>query len=119
VANIQAMTYHKHYYPDEHTGICVVRRKDESDEELLKRFRKKFSKSGIAKEFREKMYYEKPSDRKRRKKVQSIRAIQKEEEKLEKLKEKIIRKKKKQKKGAKQNDRSNRRQSYSTSSEEK
>lgn len=113
---IQAMSYHKHYYPDEHTGICVVRRKGESDEELLKRFRKKFSKSGIAKEVRENMYYEKPSDKRRRKRIQSIRAIQKEEAKMEKIKEKIKRKKKKQQKGAKKDDRSNRRQSYSASS---
>lgn len=116
---IQAMSQHKHYYPDEHRGICVVRRKGEGDEEFLKRFRKKFSKSGIAKEVRERMYYEKPSDKKRRKRIQSIRAIQKEEAKLEKIKEKIQRKRKKQRrKGAKQNDRSNWRQSNSTGSKE-
>lgn len=117
--NIQAMSYHKHYYPDEHTGICVVRRKGEKDEEFLKRFRKKFSKSGIAKEVRERMYYEKPSDKKRRKRIQSIRAIQKEEAKIEKIKEKISKKRKKRWKGAKGDDRSNWRQDSSSSSEEK
>lgn len=78
----------KYYRPEESTGICVVRKDNESDEDLLKRFRKKFSKSGIMREIREKMYYEKPSDRRRRKKAQSIRMIEREEEKLQKLKEK-------------------------------
>ena len=71
---------HKHYYPQENNGICVVRRKGESDEELLKRFRKKYSKSGIARELKERMFYEKPSDKRRRKKNQCIRNIQREEE---------------------------------------
>jgi len=87
----------KFYNAAEHSGICVVKRKNESDEELIRRFRKKFSKSGLAKEIREKMYYEKPSYRKRRKQAQSIRLIKKEEEKIQKLKERSIKFKKKQK----------------------
>lgn len=83
----------KYFYSEEHTGICVVRRKGESDDNLLKRFRKKYSKSGLSKELREKMYFEKPSDKKRRKKAQSIRAIKRDEEKAEKLNKKIERKK--------------------------
>lgn len=82
------MSNNSNYYkPDEHTGICVVKRKGESAEDLIRRFRKKFSKSGLAKEFREKMYFEKPSERRRRKKAQSLRLLKKEEEKIEKLKE--------------------------------
>lgn len=80
-------TYQKHYYPDEHSGICVVRRKGESDEDLLKRFRKKYSKSGLAKELRDRMYYEKPSQKRRRKKMQSIRLIQREAQKMEEMQE--------------------------------
>ena len=87
----------KYYNAEEHSGICVVKRKNESDEDFIKRFRKKFSKSGLAKEIREKMYFEKPSDKKRRKKAQSIRLLKKEEEKIEKLKERAIKFKKKQK----------------------
>jgi len=87
----------KYYNAEEHSGICVVKRKNESDEDFIKRFRKKFSKSGLAKEIREKMYFEKPSDKKRRKKAQSIRLLKKEEEKIEKLKERSIKFKKKQK----------------------
>ena len=76
-----------YYKPDEYNGICVVKRKGEGDEELIRRFRKKYSKSGLAKELRERMYFEKPSNKKRRKKAQSIRLIKKEEEKVQKLKE--------------------------------
>lgn len=76
-----------YYKPDEYNGICVVRRKGENDEDLIRRFRKKFSKSGLAKELRERMYFEKPSNKKRRKKAQSIRLLKKEEDKVQKLKE--------------------------------
>lgn len=100
------MSYHKYYHPGERSGICVVRRKNESSEELLKRFRKKFSKSGISKEIRDRMYFEKPSDKKRRKKVQSIRTLQREEEKVIRLKEKLIKERKKRaRKGAKDDKR--------------
>ena len=75
----------RNYYPEERNGICVVRRKDESYEDLMKRFRKKFSKSGIIKELRDRTAYEKPSARKRRKKAQSIKGIEKEQYKLEEL----------------------------------
>jgi len=80
-------SYQKHYHPEERSGICVIRRKGESDDELLKRFRKKFSKSGLAKELRDRMYYEKPSDKRRRKKMQSIRLIQREQKKMEEMQE--------------------------------
>ena len=113
---ISVNSYHKHYHAAEHAGICVIRRKGEGDEDLLKRFRKKYSKSGISKELRDRMYFEKPSDKRRRKKLQSIRAIKRDEEKLLKLKEKIERKKMKGRrqkaKGAK-NDQSSRRQNRS------
>lgn len=113
------MNDNNYYKPDEHSGVCVVKRKGESQEDLLKRFRKKYAKSGLAKEYREKMYYEKPSERKKRKKEQSIRLLKKEEEKLEKMKERSRKFKQKQKrkqakakrKGEK-HDSSSRRQNY-------
>ncbi len=76
-----------YYKPDEYNRISVVKRKGEGDEDFIKRFRKKYSKSGLAKELRERMYFEKPSNKKRRKKAQSIRLLKKEEEKVQKLKE--------------------------------
>lgn len=115
-----AQSYHKHYKPDEHNGICVVRRKGESVEDLIKRFRKKYSKSGLAKEVREKMYFEKPSAKRKRKKAQSLRNIKREEEKIKKMKEKLkkakqkrisqIQKQKQKQKGV-ENDKRNQRQS--------
>ena len=106
----------KHYYPSEQSGICVVRRKGEDPDALIKRFRKKYSKSGISRELRERMYYEKPSDKKRRKRAQAIRLQKKEEEKLEQMRERArIRKFKMRKKKTRresQDDKSNRRQNY-------
>jgi small subunit ribosomal protein S21 len=113
-------SYQKHYHPEENAGICVVRRRGESDDELLKRFRKKFSKSGLAKELRDRMYYEKPSDKRRRKKMQSIRLIQREEKKMEEAQEKYEKFKQKKakmfakkKRKERQNDSSSSRQNYS------
>ena len=91
-------SYHKHYHPSEQSGVCVVRRDGESDEDFVKRFRKKFSKSGISKEFKDRMYFEKPSDKKRRKRIQSIRLIQREEEKALEMKDRYARMKAKRKK---------------------
>ena len=82
------MTRNRNFFPEEKNGICVVKREDEDIEDLIKRFRKKFSKSGLAKEVRERMHFEKPSEKKRRRKAQCIRNIEKEEEKLRLLKEK-------------------------------
>ena len=64
---------------------------------MIKRFRKKYSKSGVAKEVRDRMFFEKPSDKKRRKKVQSIRMIKREEEKVVKMQERYKRMKLKKK----------------------
>lgn len=111
------MARHRTYFPEERNGICVVKREGESDDDLVKRFRKKFSKSGLAKELRERMYYEKPSDRRRRKKAQSIRNIQKEEEKLRELKEKAKKAKLKRQRKEWKHDRSNRRQDRSNVTE--
>jgi len=111
VVEIQVSSYHKHYYPDEHSGICVVRRKGEKDEDIIKRFRKKFSKSGLAKEVRDRMFFEKPSDKKRRKKAQSIRMIKREKEKLIAMHERYKRMKLKRKR-QRAKERKNKGESY-------
>lgn len=99
------------FYNRQENGICVVRRKGESDESLLRRFRKKFSKSGIMKEYREKMHFEKPSDKKRRKRAQAAQVRRQEEEKREKFqkKQEKYNRKMKLKERRKKNDKSNRR----------
>ena len=73
------------YYNRQENGVCVVKRKNEGDEDLLRRLRKKFSKSGVMKEYKEKMYFEKPSDKKRRKRAQAAQIRRQEEEKREKF----------------------------------
>tara|TARA_Y100000296_G_C5059176_1_gene198880 strand:- start:168 stop:389 length:222 start_codon:yes stop_codon:yes gene_type:complete len=49
-------------------NVEVVRKENESIERMLKRFVKKVKKEGIMEELREKTYYKKPSEIKRRKK---------------------------------------------------
>ena len=113
------MARQRTYFPEEKNGICVVKRDDESDDDLVKRFRKKFSKSGMAKELRERMAFEKPSAKRRRRKAQCIRNIEKEEEKLRLLKEKAKKAKQKRQRKEWKHDKSSRRQSRSTSHEER
>jgi small subunit ribosomal protein S21 len=115
----QTSSYHKNYYPAEHSGICVVRRKNESDEDLLKRFRKKYSKSGIARELKDRMAYQKPSEKKRRKRMQAQRLREKEEEKLQLMRERYLKKKRKLQRKEDKNDRSSGRQSVSKTTEER
>ena len=54
----------------------VVRKENESIERMLKRFVKKVKKEGIMEELREKSYYKKPSEVKRRKKERRKRIAQ-------------------------------------------
>ena len=79
----------------------VATRKGEDIESLIKRFRKKYSKSGLSREVHQRMFYEKPGDKKRRKKAQYIRNIKKEEQKALEREEhykKIIAKKRRKEK---------------------
>ncbi len=106
--------YYKNYYPAEHSGVCVVRRKNESDEDLLRRFRKKYSKSGISRELKERMAYQKPSDKKRRKRLQAQRLRKKEERRMEIMRERYLkRRRKQQRKGTRYHDRGNRQYGHS------
>jgi small subunit ribosomal protein S21 len=57
----------------------VVLRRHENTENLIKRFSKKVKNEKIVEEFRSRMYYEKPSDKRRREKARA---------KLKRLKEK-------------------------------
>jgi len=73
--------YYKHFRQKE-SGICVIAKHGESLHDLIKRFKKKFSRSGIAIELRENSFYEKPSIRKKKKRaVAKLRRL-KEQEKL-------------------------------------
>jgi len=99
----------EHYQPEENIGICVVQKKGESTHELIKRFRKKYSKSGIAKEFRDSMFHEKPSIKKRKKRARAKRMHKKEEEKKKEMQDRA---RKYQMKRRKQDAGSSKRQDY-------
>jgi small subunit ribosomal protein S21 len=81
--------------------FLVISRKGEDIESLIKRFRKKYSKSGLSREIHQRMFFEKPGDKKRRKKAQYIRNIKKEEQKAlereEQYKKMIVKKRRKEK----------------------
>lgn len=75
-------------------GICVYRKKEESFDVMLKRFKKKVNKSGVLKEYKDKMEYLKPSIEKKKKILESKRRIEIEKNKIEKQ---IIKNRKKRK----------------------
>ena len=62
-------------------GIGVIARPNEHFESLFRRFKRSVSKSGIIKEANQKRYYEKKCDKRKRKKAESIKRIQKERRK--------------------------------------
>lgn len=68
----------------EFSGTTVVLREGETPESLLKRFKKKVQKAGIEKEMYQRSFYEKPSVRKRRKRMENIRRMRREQSKLDK-----------------------------------
>ncbi len=65
-------------------GICVYKKKDELFEAMIKRFKRKVNKSGILKEYKDKMEYVKPSIAKKKKILESKRRIEIEKNKIEK-----------------------------------
>lgn len=69
---------------DKEKGICVVTRESESIESLLKRFKRKVTKSDILKEFKLTTEYLKPSVKRRKKEVEARRRRIKEQMKVEK-----------------------------------
>lgn len=67
---------------DEKKGIVVIARYDENIDSLIKRFKKKVNRSGILKEFKDNTFYQKPSEKKKRKRIEAaIRRI-KDEQKI-------------------------------------
>jgi small subunit ribosomal protein S21 len=66
-------------------NVSVERKEGEHIEKLIRRFVKRVKKEGILEEYREKMYYEKPSDKKRRIKSAQKRAAQRNREEQEKM----------------------------------
>lgn len=83
-------------------GICVVARESESIESLLRRFKRKVTKSEILKEYRDHTEFLKPSVEKRKKSMEARRRDLKEQAKAEKDLQK--KRKKKFKRGERDNE---------------
>ena len=64
-------------------NVEVVRKENESIERMLKRFMKKVKKEGIMEELRDRSFYKKPSDVKRRKKERRKRIARDVQRKIE------------------------------------
>ena len=79
------------------TGVYVTRREGEPIEIMIKRFKKKYAKSGIAQELKDKMFYDKPSQQKRKKRLETQKRLKREKQKLEGTNFKKKKKKKKRK----------------------
>ena len=59
------------------TNIYVKARRNESTEALIKRFSRKAKREGIVEECKKRMYYEKPSVKRRRDKLKRKRVLKK------------------------------------------
>ena len=57
--------------------VQVQARKNESTENLIKRFTRKVKNAGIIEEYKRKMYYEKPSEARRRKEARRKKVLAK------------------------------------------
>jgi len=55
--------------------IKVKARGNESVEQMIKRFKKMCEKEGLTKDIKRNSYYEKPSDRKRRRQRKSVKRV--------------------------------------------
>lgn len=84
----------KNYKKEE--GIVVFHQSGETTESLIRRFKKKYSKSGIPKEVRDRMQYLKPSVAKRIKQEAARRLRKREEEKRLKKMYRLLKDKRKQ-----------------------
>ena len=58
-------------------NIYVKARRNESAEALIKRFSRKAKREGIVEEYKKRMYYEKPSVKRRRDKLRRKRVLKK------------------------------------------
>tara|TARA_R100001015_G_C4624756_1_gene183011 strand:- start:567 stop:797 length:231 start_codon:yes stop_codon:yes gene_type:complete len=59
------------------TNIHVKARRNEPGEALIKRFSRKAKREGIVEEYKKRMYYEKPSVKRRRDKLRRKRVLKK------------------------------------------
>lgn len=60
--------------------VGIVIQENESIDRAIRRFKKKYERSGVLKEFKKRTYFTKPSTEKRMKKVKAIRRAQRTQE---------------------------------------
>jgi small subunit ribosomal protein S21 len=60
--------------------VGIVIQENESIDKAIRRFKKKYERSGVLKEFKKRTYFTKPSTEKRMKKSKAIRRAQKASE---------------------------------------
>ena len=74
-------------------GVCVVKRRNENINDLIRRFKKKYSKSGLNKEVRDLLAYDKPCIKRRKKRAAAkrvrIREAQKNNQPFKKRRKEI------------------------------
>ena len=58
-------------------NVVITPRKNESPERMIRRFTKKVKKEGILEEVRERAYYVKPSEKRRKKRLERKRVMRK------------------------------------------
>jgi small subunit ribosomal protein S21 len=56
--------------------VGIIVQENEAIDKAIKRFKKKYERSGVLKEFKKRTFYTKPSVKKRMKKVKAIRRAQ-------------------------------------------
>ncbi|MFQ5798251.1 MAG: 30S ribosomal protein S21 [Bacteroidota bacterium] len=56
--------------------VGIIVQENESIDRAIRRFKKKYERSGVLKEFKKRAYFTKPSVKKRMKKVKAIRRAQ-------------------------------------------
>jgi len=67
---------------EQEPGLSVVKRGNEDIDSMIKRFKKKVNKSGLPRELKLKMQFEKPSVKKKRKRIEAQKRVLREQSKL-------------------------------------
>ncbi len=80
-------------------GIFVEKREGEDAETLIRRFKKKVSKSGILQDLKKKSYYMKPGDHRRKKSIDARRRNEKERLKNIRVSDRLKKRSKKDEEG--------------------
>lgn len=63
--------------------IKVVRKKDEPEEKMLRRFKKRCEREGLVKDMKKNEFYEKPSEKRRRETQKLKKRLEKEQRELD------------------------------------